>query len=107
MSFTLTWNMKAGDDTIEEAKKKLHVYAEEIKGLSQSMCPVDSGALKGSAYVQEIENGWEIGYGGVASDYALLQHENLHFHHPVGQAKFLELAFIEITSKIAGRMENE
>jgi hypothetical protein len=99
--------VRVADEPIEKAKAKLKVVAEEIKGLSQSMCPVDTGAMKGSAYVQEIENGWEIGYGGVAESYALEQHENLQYHHNVGQAKFLELAFIEITSKLAGRMENE
>ena len=107
MSVSLTWHANVEGDTVEKAKKKLKVYAEEIKGLSQTMCPVDSGTLKGSAYVQEIIDGWEIGYGGAAEEYALEQHENLQYHHPVGQAKFLELAFIEVTSKMAGRMQNE
>lgn len=107
MSFTLHWDDIAANQPVEKAKKQLKVSAEEIKGQAQEMCPVDTGALKGSAYVQEIEDGWEIGFGGVASDYALEQHENLYYHHAVGQAKFLELAFIDVTSKLSGRMASE
>ena len=100
MSIVLEWHNDVADRVYEEKLKKLRAYAEEIKGLSQTMCPVDSGTLKGSAYVQEIDKGWEIGYGGAAEEYALEQHENLQYYHPVGQAKFLEMAFIEVTSKI-------
>ena len=99
-SIVLEWHNNVADNVIEEAIKKLRVKAEEIKGLSQTMCPVDSGVLKGSAYVQAIDNGWEIGYGGAADAYALEQHENLNYYHDVGQAKFLEMAFIEVTNKL-------
>ena len=34
----------------------------------------------------------EIGFGGPAEAYAVVQHEDLSYRHPVGQAKFLETA---------------
>lgn len=107
MSFTLKWDDDVAKRPIEEAKKKLKAAAEEIKGLSQTMCPVDTSVLKNSAYVTEITDGWEIGYGGAAKAYALEQHENLYYHHNVGQAKFLELAFIEVVARLSGKMANE
>lgn len=99
-SIVLEWHNEVAEKLVEDKIKWLHVKAEEIKGLAQTMTPVDTGVLKGSAYVQAIENGWEIGFGGAASAYALEQHENLDYYHDVGQAKFLEMAFIEVTNKI-------
>ncbi len=98
-NIVLEWNNRVADDLVEKELKRLKAAATEIKSRSQEMCPVDSGDLRSSAYVQEIPNGWEIGYGGVASDYALEQHENLNYYHDDGQAKFLELAFIEVTNR--------
>ncbi len=86
----------------DEAYKELYEIATEIKSLSQALCPVDQGTLRGSAYIEERREQGKIiiGYGGAAASYALKQHENLHYHHTVGQAKFLEQAFLEITAKI-------
>jgi hypothetical protein len=76
--------------------KLIKTTADLIKGRSQELCPVDSGDLMGSAYVDKVDDRtYAVGYGGVASDYALEQHENLQYYHPVGQAKFLEQAFEE------------
>jgi hypothetical protein len=98
-SIVLEWHNEVAEKQIDEAMKRLKAAAMEIKGVSQAMCPVKSGTLRGSAYVDDLENGYEIGYGGAAESYALDQHENLHYYHKVGQAKFLELAFLEVTEK--------
>jgi len=56
--------------------------------------PIDTGALMGSGLVPppEIDSRGAtviMGFGGPAAPYALIQHENLAYHHPVGQAKYL------------------
>jgi hypothetical protein len=107
MSYTLKWDMLAGEETIREAMKKLKAAAIEIKGLAQTKCPVDIGTLRDSAYVSELEDGYEIGFGGAAESYALEQHENLQYHHDVGEAKFLEKAFMEVTARLKGKMATE
>lgn len=94
----LEWHNEVGDKIIEKEMKRLQAAAMEIKGESQALCPVDTGTLRNSAYINDLDNGYEIGYGGAASDYALEQHENLQYYHPVGQAKFLEMAFINVTN---------
>lgn len=72
---------------------KLAAFA--IKAESQFRCPVDTGHLKGSHYVQmETSNdGSPMARIGATAEYALIQHENLQFRHPNGEAKFLENAF--------------
>jgi hypothetical protein len=99
--------MAAAESSIEDAKKKLKAAADEIKGLAQTKCPVDIGTLRDSAYVKEITDGYEIGFGGAASEYALDQHENMDYHHDVGEAKFLEKAFMEVTARLKGKMSTE
>jgi hypothetical protein len=78
----------------------LEALGNEIKSLSQTRCPVDSGTLRGSAQVVRENDKVIIGYGGAASSYSIAQHENLGYHHPVGQAKFLESAFDELSGKV-------
>ena len=65
------------------------VFAEanRIMRVSKRMIPLEDGILRGSATIYPVVisgTHWEItmGYGGAASAYALLQHENLSFHHP-------------------------
>ncbi len=41
----------------------------------------------------------------LAQDYALLQHENLLFHHEHGGAKYLELPLLEVTPKVKGYID--
>ena len=92
----LEWHTKVADDRVDEAMKLIKATAMLIKGRSQELCPVDSGTLMNSAYVDVVDDRtYAVGYGGAASEYALIQHENLQYYHPVGQAKFLEQAFEE------------
>ena len=68
---------------------------------SKRLVPVDTGVLKRSGYVtMPIESNTgirvELGYGGPATAYALVQHERTDFDHPGGgEAKFLERPFKE------------
>ena len=69
----------------------------EIMTDSKRRVPVDFGALKGSGYVTLPQRGAggstvEIGFGGPAKAYAIVQHERTEFKHEVGEAKFLENA---------------
>lgn len=61
---------------------------------SQPLVPVDTGRLKRSGKITKISNGYQLRYRAINPDngynYAPIQHENLHFHHRVGQAKYLE-----------------
>ena len=90
----LKWHAEVAEDRVKEAMKLIQQSAMIIKGDSQTMCPVDTGTLRNSAVVSQVdEKTFSVGYGGAASSYALQQHENLQYHHNVGQAKFLEIAF--------------
>jgi len=53
--------------------------------------PVDKGTLRSTGRV-EGPNGLgqvELSFGGAAAPYALVQHEDLSFHHTVGEARYL------------------
>jgi hypothetical protein len=90
-------------DTAEAQKvamNELRAQAMVLKGRSQALCPVDSGTLRNSAVIEEGDTYIEVGYGGEASAYAAIQHENMSFHHPVGQAKYLEQPATEMEEEI-------
>lgn len=45
-----------------------------------------------------------LSFGGAASDYAIVQHENLEFFHTTGQAKYLESVLNESAPYMLGRL---
>lgn len=53
--------------------------------------PVDTGALRRSGTVTgpDVRKAVQITYGGAAAPYALRQHEELNYQHPVGEARWL------------------
>lgn len=59
---------------------------------AQLRTPVDTGALRASAYTRKSrEDDFEIEYEvGFTQNYGLYVHENMDAFHAVGQAKFLE-----------------
>src|SRR5688572_2780607 len=74
--------------------------AETIMGRSRELVPVDTGTLRGSGSVTapQIAGSFvevEFGYGGAASDYAVIVHEHMGLSHTNGQAKFLEQPALE------------
>jgi hypothetical protein len=102
----LTMRTQAADALYREAE------VEMIE--SKKRCPRDTGTLYNSGHVQPPEDTKDgisvtMGYGGAAEDYAIVQHENLEFHHKVGQAKFLESVLQEsapyLLERIAKRIK--
>lgn len=93
-----------------ELAKALFREAEQIMTRSQrDFVPVDLGVLRASGHVAppDIRGDRvtvELGYGGAASAYALVQHERLDFHHDVGQAKYLEQPVLEAAAGLGGRI---
>lgn len=82
--------------------------AEAIKIRAQGYTPVLTGALRDSARVTAKQGRYpvvEIGFGGKAKDYAVIQHENLFYKHTVGQAKYLEIAVMDFEPRIQGALE--
>lgn len=67
---------------------EMYKLGEEIMTLSKDdYVPVDQGILRGSGFVNEpvIETAQisvTLGFGGPAEAYALIQHEDLTYHHP-------------------------
>lgn len=88
----------------------LYQEAEQIMTRSkQEFVPVKTGVLRGTGHVNEPEvHGSTIqvtmGYGGPAAPYALKQHEDLTFNHPVGQAKYLERPTLEAVRGMGQRL---
>ena len=70
--------------------------AETIMTESKRIVPVDTGTLRASGIVAapDVKGDTvtvELGYGGAAKAYALIQHEREDFTHPgQGTAKYLE-----------------
>lgn len=124
MAATLTWS---GLDVVQGVLRNVSPRAtqfltesmEEVSlvvfAQSQVLVPVDTGALKGSGHVDppDVNPGSiyiNIGYGGVAADYALRVHEDMAMNHAAPtQAKFLEQpmgqALDALNSRVMGRME--
>lgn len=88
--------LKAASKGSEQALAgPLRFEAERIMTDAKLLTPVDTNTLRASGVVQspDIHAGRvvvELGFGGAAKAYALVQHERTDFHHTSGQAKFLE-----------------
>lgn len=94
-----------------EAASGIYVEAEAIMADSREhFVPVEHGVLKDSGHVDlPVWDGdvvsTKMGYGGAASDYARIQHEDLTFAHPNGGgAKYLELPFMARIAQLADRL---
>jgi len=118
----LKLNSKSG------AKRALKEVAVNIMAQSMSECPIDTGTLVSTSYIEQpIDDGNRVsikmGYASLAtnkmnpkpdwtgkmrmaSEYALVVHETPEYYHPYGKWKFLEdpvtahkLAFIQILGR--------
>jgi len=75
--------------------KDLRLIGEEIMTDVKASAPghgvpVDTGALRASGMVEQIEPlVVELGFGSAAVPYALEQHENMAYHHTVGEPRYL------------------
>ena len=102
-----------GPKAVQATARGMYRGGEEIMTESkQHYVPVDHGTLKGSGTVgmpqmKGTNVTVELGYGGDASDYAAVQHENLKYRHKVGQAKYLEIPAVRKAPAIAGLVTDE
>lgn len=109
-----------GDAATRALAAELRREAEEIMADSkENEVPILTGALKSSGFVPEpILAGTQVtqtaGYGGVAADYALIQHERLDFNHRFkrhegegnrpGKAKYLSDPFARAAAGMEERI---
>lgn len=86
-----------GPASARAVKKEAETIMTDSK---RNYVPVEDGVLRNSGYVNDPEVARdsvsvEMGYGGAASAYAVVQHENLNFKHRDGRsAKYLEKPLI-------------
>lgn len=92
----------------------MHEEGEAIMTKAKQIVPRKSSALAGTGFVDPpimtplgVTVRLHFG-GGVAKDYAVIQHENIMYHHPLGgRFKYLEnpflLAFPGMAERIALR----
>lgn len=87
--------------------------ARSIINASQEIVPFKDGHLSESGTYQNpkyTDDGASValGYGGAASDYAAVQHEELsYYHRPPTQAKFLEKPFVEAADGMGLRIAQD
>jgi hypothetical protein len=84
----------------------LDEIGEDLKGKSQDLCPYDPERTEEGPHLRDtayygIFRGpegpmLEVGY---QAEYAIVQHEELEYHHRIGQAKYLEQPFLENRSR--------
>ena len=74
-----------------KSEKGLMIAGFFIKRKSQQNVPVDTGALKASAFVENISIfGKPAAMIGYTQSYAVFVHEIMTNYHKVGRAKYLE-----------------
>lgn len=106
MQFEVQWDLKRFniDKPIAEfraaAGAALYMMGEKIIARAVELCPVDTGALRGSKQVYPPEfHGANItvrlGFGNASVKYAEAVHEAVGRKFRVGQAKFFEVALLE------------
>ena len=85
------------DAARKAAETALYQGGSIIMTEAKKRAPLDVGTLRNSGYVtlpkrEGDEVFVEVGFGGAAKAYAVKQHEELSYHHEVGEAKYLENA---------------
>lgn len=116
----------SGTDELRRALRKVGELADQalpaamvdeqeaVISDAKGRTPVDTGVLRSSGTVlppnvsgSRVEV--DAGFGGAAAKYAIPVHERLGAHHNVGEAKFLERAFLErvpnIPKNLATKLE--
>jgi hypothetical protein len=91
-----------------------HLFGEahRIMALSAPLVPFDTGALRASGFVDTPRvtpnnASVKMQYGGNPAPYAVLQHENIHYHHPTPgtQAHYLSQVLSDQHEQIIRRLE--
>lgn len=79
----------------EDLDKGLNLAALALQAAAQQKCPVDTGALRASAYTRKEGTVDKIEYKiGFSQYYSVYVHEMVNANFKVGQAKFLEEPFM-------------
>lgn len=89
----------------------MHEEGEAIMTQAKRIVPVKTSALRGTGFVDPpimtalgVTVRLHFG-GGVAKDYAVIQHENIMFHHPLGgRFKYLEIPFLQAQPGMSERI---
>jgi len=97
----------------EQVKNAVWEELEIVMSESKKLCPVDTGALRGSGHVPEPEatDGNIRATIGYSQGYAYWVHELIdNYHEPPTQAKYLEDPLVQalpaITERIIERVES-
>lgn len=77
------------------SQERLELLGKAILGRAIELCPIDTGLLRTSGTLV-IGNGFIVIV--FTAPYASYVHENMEVYHPVGRAKFLEIALSEFIS---------
>lgn len=110
----LTWDVDLDFDGLKERLSAAEPEAiarglEHIRGVSNSLTPIETGNLIGSSAVEIDEPA--SGYVSYKTAYAHRQHEELGWRHEHGQAKYLEQPMVTEADKalriIADALEGE
>lgn len=93
-------------DTVQNA---LLDCGNDLQQKAQDLTPVDTGALRSSAFTEaDRQNRKKPSVTvGFEEEYALYVHENLEAHHNNGQAKFLEQPLRENADRYAEHVKNK
>lgn len=101
---------KAPFQSVQRAVPELYQGAQLMMNESQKLVPFKLGALSASGIVElpkvvgnvVIE---ELGYGGPAVAYAIVQHERLDYQHAPGrQAKYLEQPVLALVGQVMNKL---
>ena len=106
MELRLTDLSRKAPKAIERA---VYRFAQIEMTEMKRLVPVDTGALKGSGFVEQpVRTGNKVtltlGFGGAAADYAIPVHEDLEAFHRVGQAKYVEQPLAESAAHFPSRV---
>lgn len=66
---------------------------KEILEVAKDKCPVDTGNLRDSGYVEKTQNGYTVGF---SADYAAIVHEKPDGWQKSGETQFLSKAVKEV-----------
>lgn len=83
--------------------QELYRGGQKILAASIKVTPREFGGLRGSGTVEKVDGGVEIGFGGSASEYAMIVHErmgNIRWSVPGTGPKYLEKPFVQMAPAV-------
>lgn len=101
----LAAKLKTSAVRVDQATEELPAQlARQILRKALTITPEDTGALKESAGIAKVADGYEVQY---LAPYALVVHEDLEAQHPVGEAQFLSKAVAAIRKEVTATFKKE